>query len=126
MNGMDSAAPMNGMDVVQHGVSMLLRNLGAAARLSLGPVLIALAITAVLAMLGLGSFSSLMAGSGAELTSDEAIAAAARLSWGAFFGSIISAVVRLVALSWVAVAWHRHVSLEERSGPLPPLRQDLV
>jgi hypothetical protein len=105
---------------------MLLRNLGAAARLSAGPVLIAVAITAGLAALGLGSFASLMAGSGTELSPEEAAAAAAQLGWGAVFGSIVSAVVWLFVLTWVAVAWHRYVLLEEHTTFLPPLRQDLV
>jgi hypothetical protein len=49
-----------------------------------------------------------------------------QLGWGAVFGSLVTMVVWLFALSWVAVAWHRYVLLEERSGLLPPLRQDLV
>jgi hypothetical protein len=113
------------MEVVQHGVSMLLRNLGPALRVSLGPVLIALAITAILAALGLGSFGALMA-TGGEMTEEEALAAVSQFGWGTVFGSIIAAVVWLFALSWVAVAWHRHVLLEEKTGLLPPLRQDLV
>lgn len=120
-------ASMNGMGVVQHGVSMLLRNLGPALRVSLGPVLIAVAAVAVLALLGLGSFNALLGmGGGAEMTEEEAVAAMTQFGWGAVFGSLIAAVVWLFALSWVAVAWHRHVLLEEQSGLLPPLHQNLV
>lgn len=124
MTGTDMAS-VNGMGVVQHGVTMLLRNLGPAIRISLGPVLIALAVIAALSALGLGSFGALLGGGG-EATGEEAIAAMARLGWGMVLGSIVAAVVWLFALSWVAVAWHRHILLEERSGLLPPLRQDLV
>ena len=46
---------MNGLDIVKHGMDMLLRNLGPALRVSVGPTLIALVVTAVLAALGLGA-----------------------------------------------------------------------
>ncbi len=127
MNSIQMNGRTDGMEVVQHGVSMLLRNLVPAIRISVGPVLIAIVVIALLAALGLGSFSTLLAtGGGAEMSEEEAMATLSQFGWGTVFGSLVAAVVWIFALSWVAVAWHRYVLLEERSGLLPPLRQDLV
>lgn len=113
---------MNGMEVVQHGVSMLLRNLGPAVRISIGPLVIGAAVVVLLALLGLGSIATLLgpAGGSADPAAMEALGA------GAAVGALIAGVVWLFVLSWIAVAWHRYVLLEEKSGLLPPLRQALV
>lgn len=111
---------MNGMDVVRHGIDMLLRNLGPALRVSAGPVLIAFLVTAVLGALGLGA----ALGPGADFSQPAGIGA----GWGftLFVGTLLAMLLWLFVLSWVAVAWHRYILLEEQPGLLPPLRSDLV
>jgi len=110
---------MNGLDFIRHGVDMLLRNLGPALRVSVGPVLIALVATLLLTALGLGS----ALGPGADFTQPEV---SAGWGFGLFLGGIVTLVLWLFVFSWVAVAWHRFILKEEAPGRLPPLRSDLV
>lgn len=105
---------MGGLDIVRHGVDMLLRNLGPALRVSVGPFLLGLAVAALLAALGLG-------GLGLDPAAGEVEG-----GLGLALGGFLSATVLLFAFSWVAVAWHRFILREETPGLLPPLRADLV
>jgi hypothetical protein len=105
---------MNGLDIVKHGVDMLLRNLGPALRVSVGPFLIAAVVSVLLAALGLG-------GMGLNPSTGEVEG-----GLGLVLGGLIMAIVFLFVFSWVAVAWHRYILKEEKPGLLPPLRSDLV
>ena len=109
---------MNGLDIVKHGVDMLLRNLGAALRVSAGPFLIAVIVSALLAALGLGAAFAPGMGAG-QLPG-------AGWGFGLFLGGLLTMILWLFVFSWVAVAWHRFILKEERPGLLPPLRTDLV
>ncbi len=111
---------MNGLDIVKHGVDMLLRNLGPALRVSVGPFLIAVVVTAVLGALGLGA----ALGPGADFSDPGSVGAGWGL--GLLVGALATAVLWLFVFSWVAVAWHRYILKEEAPGLLPPLRSDLV
>ena len=109
---------MNGLDIVKHGVDMLLRNLGPALRVSVGPFLIAVVLTTVMGALGLGTL--------ALDPSAESLDGAAGLALGGILSAVVLLVAILFIVSWVAVAWHRYVLKEEMPGLLPPLRTDLV
>lgn len=111
---------MNGLDIVKHGMDMLLRNLGPALRVSVGPTLIALVVTAVLAALGLGA----ALGPGTDFSQPSDLGAG--WGFGVFVGSLLTMLLWLFVFSWSAVAWHRYILKEETPGLLPPLRTDLV
>ncbi len=105
---------MNGLDIVRHGADMLLRNLGPALRVSVGPFLIAVVASLLLTALGLGSF-------GVDQTTG-----AVQGGLGFALGMLVTILVVLFVFSWIAVAWHRYILKEEGPGLLPPLRADLV
>lgn len=110
---------MNGMDIVRHGVDMLLRNLGMALRISVGPFVILALATLALGAVGLGVGHSMMGGA-----SDAAMGAAMA---GGLLGGLLWLLLYLVTFAWVAVAWHRYVLLEEApAGLLPAFRSELV
>jgi len=109
---------MNGLDIVRHGVDMLLRNLGPALRVSVGPFLLATLVVIVLGALGFGAL--------ALDPSAASLEGGAGLALGGLLSSLVLLVVILFAVSWIAVAWHRYILKEEAPGLLPPLRADLV
>lgn len=111
---------MNGLDIVKHGMDMLLRNIGPALRISVGPFLIGVVVTALLGALGLGAAF----GPAADFAEPGALGAG--WGFGLFLGGLATAVLWLFLFAWVAVAWHRYVLKEEAPGLLPPLRSDLV
>ncbi len=111
---------MNGLEFIRHGVNMLLRNLGPALRVSVGPFLIALLVTMLLTALGVGAALG--------PTTDFTQAPDMTAGWGVglFIGAFVTLTLWLFVFSWVAVAWHRFILKEEAPGLLPPLRSDLV
>jgi hypothetical protein len=108
---------MDGVAILRHGLSMLLRNLGPALRVSVGPFLIA--IVAVVALLLLASGLGVV---GLDPATGTVTAAPTVL----VLLALVAVLVVLVVFSWVAVAWHRYILKEEPPGLLPPFRADLV
>lgn len=107
---------MNGMDIIRHGIDMLLRNLSQALRISAGPFVLLFLATLVLAAIGLGAAD----------VNPETGEITGSIGGGAL-GGLIGLLLGLLVFSWVAVAWHRYVLLEERpAGLLPAFRSELV
>lgn len=101
-----------GWQLVRHSLLMVWRNRIAALKVSIGPMLIgSLAILLFGQVTGLGvvDLSGLLApGAGA-------------MEPGAATMLLVSAVLYFGFVSWVMVAWHRLVLLEEYPGLLPPM-----
>ncbi|SHJ01610.1 hypothetical protein [Wenxinia saemankumensis] len=103
-----------GWQIVRHSFALLGRNLGAAARASLGPILIA-----VLVILLIGAASGVSPAALAAL--DPANPAAPGLAGGALLVGLATLLVVLFVSAWVAVTWHRYVLLEEEPALVPAL-----
>lgn len=107
---------MNGIDIIRHGIDMLLRNLSQALRISAGPFVLLFLATLVLAAVGFGP-ADVNPETG-EITGSIG---------GATLGGLVGLLLGLLVFSWVAVAWHRYVLLEETPpGLLPAFRSELV
>lgn len=91
-----------GWAILRHAIAMVWRNLGAALRVSVVPLLLELLASAP----SLGLF-------GAD---------SARLGGWA----LIPLLAALLAFAWTAVAWHRFILLEERPGLVPPIHLPLI
>jgi len=104
-----------GGQIVLHSFRLVFRNLSDALKVSLGPYLIGLAIAALLmGMAGVSPGTLLTEGMGSVTGGTDASPAQA-------FAGLGVALVLLFVSSWVAVAWHRFVLLEEYPGMLPAL-----
>ncbi len=99
-----------GWEIVRHSFAMLYRNLGNALRISVGPILIAL----VAAFLILGVF-----GSGVDTLTEDI--EQDKLPPELALAVLLNVLLFFFMLSWIAVAWHRFVLLEDYPGLLPPL-----
>ncbi len=108
-----------GWQIVRHGVGLLLRNLGPALRVSVGPLLIALLVLALLGGLGLGALYL-------DPTAGQAPGEPGAGALGLALSAVLMPVLLLFTFSWVAVAWHRYVLREEVPGLLPRLHPRLV
>ena len=93
------------LQLVKHAILLVLRNFGAAVRVSLGPTI--LVIGAIMAaFFGLGINGMVLQG-----------------DVGPYFGFVVIAGIAIAFwLGWVAVAWHRYVLLEELGGFMPPVK----
>lgn len=104
-----------GAQIVMHAFRLVFRNIGDALKVSVGPYAIGIAIVAIVMTLLGGSPVAFLTGDVSAMSTDPAMAA------GQSFGSLIGGLVMLFVSSWVAVAWHRFVLLEEYPGLLPAL-----
>lgn len=104
-----------GARIVMHAFRLVFRNLGDALKVSVGPYVIGMVIAALAMMLVGASPEAFLTGDVVAISSDPAAMAAQSL------GSMLGALVMLFISSWVAVAWHRFVLLEEYPGLLPAL-----
>lgn len=93
------------LNLLTHAFRMVFGNLGAALRISVGPVLIIVAVTALFYVVADEPF-------GTTVTSETM----ENFPWGMFF---LTFVVSAACLLWVATAWHRYILLEEHPGMLP-------
>lgn len=94
--------------IVRHAFQMVFGNLAEALKVSVGPVLILVAIYfGMLQILGLPMNFYVVLESRPEMAG------------AALLAVLVMVVAYLVVFSWVAVAWHRFVLLEEYPGALP-------
>src|SRR5690606_21125980 len=91
------------------------RNLTDALKVSVGPYLLGL-VVAALAMMALGGSPARWLSGAADPAAGDPMAAA-----GQSVALLVAMLVMLFISSWVAVAWHRFVLLEEYPGLLPAL-----
>ncbi len=104
-----------GGQIVVHAFRLVFRNLSDALKVSVGPYLIGL-VVAALAMMALGGSPAAWLSGNVDMMAGDPMAAA-----GLGFASLVAMLVMLFISSWVAVAWHRFVLLEEYPGVLPAL-----
>lgn len=108
-----------GGQIVLHSFRLVFSNLSDALKVSIGPYAIGLVLAViVLGMAGVPLSELLSQGSEALAPSVEQMAEGAA---GRAFAALIAALILLFVSSWVAVAWHRFVLLEEYPGMLPAL-----
>jgi len=86
------------VQIIRHAFSMIFGNFGQALRVSVGPFLI---LIVVFALAGVFMRSVSTAGPGLAMI------------W------LLIATAALIIFSWIAVAWHRFILLEEYAGLLP-------
>jgi hypothetical protein len=99
-----------GWEIVRHSFAMLFRNLGNAARVSFGPILLAVLVVFLIA--------TLLDVSAARIVFDTA---RGTMSPGVALAVLLIAVVFLFVSAWIAVSWHRFILLEDYPGLLPAL-----
>ena len=97
-------------DIIRHSFAMLYRNFGNALRISVGPILIAL----VASFLILGIF-------GGDLDSLPEDIEQGQLPPSLALAVILILLLFVFVSSWIAVAWHRFILLEDYPRLLPPL-----
>src|SRR5262245_56365155 len=100
--------------IFSQSVLRVFNNLGAAVRVSLVPYLIV--VLASVLLVG-SAFMSLM-----QAGNDPAAMQAAFSNNFPWLQFAICFVVVIVCFTWVAVAWHRYVLLDETPGWLPPFK----
>lgn len=99
--------------IVAHSFRLLFRNLGEALKISVGPYLIAIVGAAlILALAGLPFDFLIRQGT-------EGLQAVAESGPMILIAALACVVLLFFVSSWVAVAWHRFVLLEEYPGLLP-------
>ncbi|MBF9031302.1 hypothetical protein HKCCE3408_12940 [Rhodobacterales bacterium HKCCE3408] len=103
-----------GMRLTRHILAQVFGNIGEAARLSAVPVTL-LALVVYWAFVGNAEFFT-----GQASGDPDAMPGAGEIPQapGRFF---ILSLVALFVLSWIAVAWHRYVLVEDRPGLMPAL-----
>lgn len=96
--------------IIKHSFGLVFRNIGQALRVSVGPFVIATALV-YLAILITG-FTPAWAATSIML---------GRLPGSLIAVGLVAALAYLFVATWIAVAWHRFILLEEYPGLLPPL-----
>lgn len=109
-----------GGQIVLHSFRLVFRNLSDALKISVGPYAIGLILVA-LVFGAVGVSPSTLLGGGAEVLTMPGDMSSVGAEAGKAFAGLISALILLFISSWVAVAWHRFVLLEEYPGFLPAL-----
>ncbi len=96
--------------IVKHSFSLVFRNFGYALRVSVGPVLIATAL--VYLMILITGFTPAWATTSLML---------GRVPTSLVMVGLIAVLAYLIVATWIAVAWHRFILLEDYPGFLPAL-----
>src|SRR6056297_2995178 len=114
--------PGMALQIVRHAILMVFNNWRDALKASLGPIAIGIALSLVLALLLRVDLSLILAQQ--PIITDTGGPMAQQLppnAGGLVLFGLFVALISLFVLSWVAVAWHRFILLEEYPGLLPPL-----
>lgn len=101
--------------IIKHSFGLVFRNFGDALKVSVGPMLIASALVFVTILVT--GFTPAWAATSIML---------GRLPGSLILVGFVAAVVYLIVATWIAVAWHRFILLEEYPGLLPPLSMQAV
>ena len=99
--------------IIRHAFRMVFGNFAQALRVSVGPYLIL--------VLAFGITLTLIAGSGGFVLPATPTGIEEDLSPAAAIMVLLVVVISLFVFSWVAVAWHRFILLEEYPGLLPQI-----
>ena len=99
-----------GWVIIKHSFGLVFRNFGSALRVSVGPIIIA--STLVYLAILLTGFTPAWAATSIML---------GRLPASLLLVGLIAAVTYLLIATWIAVAWHRFILLEDYPGLLPPV-----
>ena len=111
-----------GYQLLRHVVQQVFGNLGAAARITILPILLAYVLCGVLLYMLVGSvlFELAQQGQGQfgapTPNPFESDAQAAAFAGRFFLGVVVCIPIFLIFYSWAAVGWHRYVLLEEHAS----------
>lgn len=97
---------------VRHAFLMIFRNLGNALKVTVGPIVLLIIFGVVL-----GLVTGVSVDASGQVLSDGTSAFVTGIAVALFIAAV------LFAFSWVAVAWHRFVLLEEYPALLPPIME---
>jgi hypothetical protein len=108
---------MLGLQIVLHAARLVFTNLGAALRIGLLPVIIALVASAlVMVISGRSAWQIMSAGYAAQMAQS-----------GAFLMVLVLALIWLAVMLWIFVNWHRFVLLAEYPQSwVPPLPKEAM
>ena len=107
------------VQIVKHAILMVVNNFLDALRVSVGPILLVIGLGLLIAIVLQIDPMVLM---NADPADPEAMAAIAPQAMGLLVFVVAATLIVLFGLSWIAVAWHRFVLLEEYPRAMPALR----
>lgn len=110
------------LQIVRHAILMVFNNWRDALKASLGPIVLGIAVSLVLAVILQVDLSLIVAQQ--PIITDTGGPMAQQLppnAGGLILFGLLAALISLFVLSWVAVAWHRFILLEEYPGTIPTL-----